>query len=201
VRYHWGDHAGALPAICRQSPELCLPCDAVMPGPDELLQLHNVYAASPVKTCAPGAIASPPRKRRPRERKPGASGLSPLPRKDGSLSPTQWKQWMHEAQELNASSTVFLATTSSASLAQAANEGLQLILNPVVAREDEKLTAVIGSRALDLRDSTTDLLAEKRSPPADNVQQWRSRVTRPRKRKKSVNLSIEPLLSDEVSAR
>jgi hypothetical protein len=108
---------------------------------------------------------------------------------------------MHEAQELNASSTVFLATTSSASLAQAANEGLQLILNPVVAREDEKLTAVIGSRALDLRDSTTDLLAEKRSPPADNVQQWRSRVTRPRKRKKSVNLSIEPLLSDEVSAR
>ncbi|KAL3659334.1 hypothetical protein V7S43_015605 [Phytophthora oleae] len=165
-----------------------------MESPDKLLQLHGVYG-SPSKLVA---VASPPRKRRPTNRKPGVTRLCPLNAGNGHFSRKQWEQWMHEAHELHVSSSVFLATTSSATLAQSAAEGLQLVLNPVVARSEEKLAELIDERATDLVASTATVLTVKNSPGVDNIQQWRSRITKPQKRKKSRTLQIEPLLSNEM---
>ncbi|ETL32963.1 hypothetical protein L916_14518, partial [Phytophthora nicotianae] len=51
--------------------------------------------------------------------------LGPLPGTFSSLSPKQWKQWVQDVQELNVSSSVFLATSFlNESLSQAANEEL-----------------------------------------------------------------------------
>ncbi|KAG7376566.1 hypothetical protein PHYPSEUDO_013140 [Phytophthora pseudosyringae] len=172
-----------------------------MASPGKLLQVQSVYG-SPTKLHVLGPIASPPRKRRPSERKPGTSaGLGPLPGKNGSLSPNQWRQWMHEAQELSVSSSVFLATTSIESVAQEANSGLQLILNPVVARQDEQLVLLLETRANDAADATGTVLTAKYSAAANQEQQWRARVTKPRKRKKSGRLRVEPLLSDEMRTK
>ncbi|KAH7491105.1 uncharacterized protein KRP23_31 [Phytophthora ramorum] len=169
-----------------------------MPSPGKLLQLQTVYLTSPGKLQALDTVASPPRKRKPAPRNPRLSGLSPVPDR---LSPQQWKQWMHEAQELNASASVFLATTSSESLAQAANEGLQLVLNPELARTDERLTTLIDAHATALPSPMTGTFTMKYSPTADTTQQWRWHVTKPKKRKKTANLSIEPLLSDEMRTK
>lgn len=167
-------------------------CTSGMSSPDSLLQLHNAYATSPTKLHVIGAIASSPRMRRSGERKPPARG-------NGSFSPKQWKQWMREAQELNVSSSVFLEITSRETLAQAANDGLQFIRNPVVARVHEKLATLMDERANALADSTINVFTMKLPPAANTTQQWGSRPRKPRKRKKSVSLRIEPLLSDEVS--
>ncbi|KAH7489238.1 hypothetical protein KRP22_011372 [Phytophthora ramorum] len=169
-----------------------------MPSPGKVLQLQTVYLTSPGKLQALDTVASPPRKRKPAPRNPRLSGLSPVPDR---LSPQQWKQWMHEAQELNASASVFLATTSSESLAQAANEGLQLVLNPELARTDERLTTLIDAHATALPSPMTGTFTMKYSPTADTTQQWRWHVTKPKKRKKTANLSIEPLLSDEMRTK
>ncbi|KAL4094200.1 hypothetical protein PRIC1_009863 [Phytophthora ramorum] len=169
-----------------------------MPSPGKLLQLQTVYLTSPGKLQALDTVASPPRKRKPAPRNPRLSGLSPVPDR---LSPQQWKQWMHEAQELNASASVFLATTSSESLAQAANEGLQLVLNPELARTDERFTTLIDAHATALPSPMTGTFTMKYSPTADTTQQWRWHVTKPKKRKKTANLSIEPLLSDEMRTK
>ncbi|KAL4150243.1 hypothetical protein PRNP1_009647 [Phytophthora ramorum] len=169
-----------------------------MPSLGKVLQLQTVYLTSPGKLQALDTVASPPRKRKPAPRNPRLSGLSPVPDR---LSPQQWKQWMHEAQELNASASVFLATTSSESLAQAANEGLQLVLNPELARTDERLTTLIDAHATAFPSPMTGTFTMKYSPTADTAQQWRWHVTKPKKRKKTANLSIEPLLSDEMRTK
>ncbi|KAK1935415.1 hypothetical protein P3T76_010640 [Phytophthora citrophthora] len=191
--------------ICRRDKELMkrpkagpndrpTPSLTDMASPDKLLQLHSLYR-SPSKLVA---IASPPRKRKPTNRKPGTTGLCPLNTGNDSFSREQWTKWLHEAHELHVSSSMFLATTSSATLAQSATEGLQLVLNPVVARLEEKFAEVIDERATDLTISTTTVFTVKNSPGVNNTQQWRPRITKPMKQKKTRTLHIEPLLSNEM---
>ncbi|GMF65779.1 unnamed protein product [Phytophthora lilii] len=171
-----------------------------MSSPNRLLQLQSVYTISSAK------LASPSRKRKPSERKPGAAGLSPLPGQNegklscSKLSPKQWKQWMHEAQQLNVSASVYLAKTSSETLVQAANEGLELVVNPTVARTSETLASLIQARALDLSNSAADAFAQKHSPAADSIQKWRACITKPKKRRVNVRVRIEPLMRAKLQA-
>ncbi|ETP11721.1 hypothetical protein F441_12793 [Phytophthora nicotianae CJ01A1] len=166
--------------------------------PDKLLRLQTVYASPPKPDGLGTTTGSPARTRRPGEHKSVSPALGPLPGTLSSLSPKQWKQWMQDVQELNVSSSVFLATSfSNESLSQAANEELeQFILKPVVVQNAEKIALFLEKRANIATSSATKI---KKYPPTINkIQQWRTRITKPRKRKKSVNLRIEPLLSDEM---
>ncbi|KAG3131246.1 hypothetical protein PI126_g20140 [Phytophthora idaei] len=146
-----------------------------MPSADKLLPLQTAYA-SPPKPHGLGMTGSAARKQRSGERKSISPALGPLPGKNSNLSPKPWKKWMHDAQELNVSSSLFLATT------QASTEGMQLILSPVVAQKAEELALMLEERANDATSFTTNMM--KNSPPTDETQHWRSRITKPRKRKK-----------------
>lgn len=170
-----------------------------MPSPDKLVQLQNVYAVSPGKARVLTTNPSPTRKRQP-----GTSGLSSLRRPKGvnaprdSLSPQQWKKWMHEACELNVSSSAFLASTSTESLVHTVEDGFQLVLSPAVARTDERLVRLIEDQAKNNVEATFNKFVAKHPSASSPIEQWRARVTKPRKRRKSTSLRIEPLLSDEV---
>ncbi|KAG6944694.1 hypothetical protein JG687_00017715 [Phytophthora cactorum] len=163
-----------------------------MPSADKLLPLQTAYAWPP-KSHGLGTTGSAARKRGPGERKSISPALGLLPGKNSNLSPKQWKKWMHDAQELNVSSSLFLATT------QATTEGMQLILSPLVAQKAEELALMLEERANDATSFTTTMM--KNSPATDETQHWRSRITKPRKRKKRLSLRIEPLLSDEMRTK
>ncbi|OWZ07630.1 hypothetical protein PHMEG_00019953 [Phytophthora megakarya] len=127
-----------------------------MSSPAKLLQLQNVYAASPVKFHTLESTASPSKTKKPNQRKPG--GLSPLRKKNRCLSPRQLKQWIHEAQELNMSSSLFLETSSTEHIVQIVNEKLQLIMNPSVL--DHKFALSMDERT----SISPPIVTMKRSP-------------------------------------